>query len=44
MAFELIFRKRAFSELDKAFKFYEKERIGLGSEFIEELDEYLDEL
>ncbi len=44
MTFEVIFRKRASSELDKAFKIYEKERVGLGSEFIEELDEYLDEL
>ena len=44
MTFEVIFRKRASSELDRAFKIYEKERVGLGSEFIEELDEYLDEL
>jgi plasmid stabilization system protein ParE len=44
VTFEVIFRKRASSELDRAFKIYEKERVGLGSEFIEELDEYLDEL
>ena len=43
MVFEIIFRKRASSELDKAFIFYENEKVGLGSEFIEELDEYLDE-
>jgi plasmid stabilization system protein ParE len=44
MAFEIIFRKRASSELDKAYDFYENERGGLGSEFIDQLDTYLDEL
>ena len=41
MSYKIIFLNPAADELDSAFTWYEENKNGLGSEFLEEVEDYL---
>ena len=42
MAYNIILEDRAIVEIDDAFEWYESQKIGLGTDFMAELYDYLD--
>jgi plasmid stabilization system protein ParE len=40
----LVFRSDVLKELDKAYRWYESQELGLGDDFLEQVDEALDRI